>query len=53
MMKRGKVEEAAVVSEIGLIGYFISEGDQIIKNEVGGYLLRTKVNFFLLIFSDT
>ena len=27
MMKRGKVEETAVISEIGMIGYFISQGD--------------------------
>ena len=44
MMKRGKVEETAVISEIGILGYFLSKGDQLIKNEIGGYLLRNKVS---------
>lgn len=47
MMKNGKVTENGVISELGPIGYFLAKDDEIIKNEVGGYLTRTKV---LLIF---
>jgi hypothetical protein len=46
-MTKGKIRPINSVSEIGIIGYFISKGEEIIKNEIGGYLLRTKVKHLL------
>lgn len=43
MMKNGKVTETGVISELGPIGYFLAKKSEIIKNDVGGYLVRTKV----------
>jgi hypothetical protein len=49
-MTKGQISPCNCISEIGIVGYFISKDDQIIKNEVAGYLLRTKViNLFLKI----
>ena len=31
-----------MISEISVIGYFISTKDEILHNEIGGYLVRTK-----------
>ena len=31
-----------MISEISVIGYFISTKDEILFNEIGGYLVRTK-----------
>ncbi|CAD8124392.1 unnamed protein product [Paramecium sonneborni] len=42
MMRRGQLDIQAVISEISVIGYFINEGENILVNEVGGYLVRTK-----------
>ncbi|CAD8206345.1 unnamed protein product [Paramecium octaurelia] len=42
LMRRGQLDIQAVISEISVIGYFINEGEKILVNEVGGYLVRTK-----------
>ncbi|CAD8206062.1 unnamed protein product [Paramecium pentaurelia] len=42
MMRRGQLDIQAVISEISVIGYFINDGEKILVNEVGGYLVRTK-----------
>jgi hypothetical protein len=43
MVKMRKLEPAAVISEFSILGYYIAEEGKVIDNEVGGYLLRTKV----------
>ena len=53
LMIRGSIEVQACVSEIGVVGYFISEGDKIIKNEASGYTVRTKVKYVKYMFSNT
>ena len=32
-----------VISELGILGWYIGEGNQIIESKNGGYLLRTKL----------
>lgn len=43
-MRRGIIEGTSSISEVGILGYYISENEKMLVNEVGGYLLRTKVN---------
>ena len=43
MVKMRNLEPAAVISEIGILGYYISEDGKMVENRVGGYLNRTKV----------
>jgi hypothetical protein len=31
------------ISELGIFGYFFSDGNKLISNKLAGYLLRTKV----------
>ncbi|KAJ7323069.1 hypothetical protein OS493_032639 [Desmophyllum pertusum] len=31
-----------VILELGIVGIFVSRGDEVLVNKVGGYLLRTK-----------
>jgi len=42
LMRNKVLEVAPVISELGVFGYMISDKEKIIKNETGGYLLRTK-----------
>jgi glutathione synthase len=32
----------SVISELGVYGYFISNGESLVENKTAGYLLRTK-----------
>jgi glutathione synthase len=43
MLKKGQIDIQPSVSEVGIYGYFISDQNGLLKNEVGGYLVRTKV----------
>jgi hypothetical protein len=43
LKKGGKLEILPCISEVGLFGYFLSDQGQLLKNQVGGYLIRTKV----------
>ena len=49
LMKKGKVEKAGIISELGLLSYFITDKDRVIKNIAGGYLLRSKVEKYLML----
>ncbi|KAI8809864.1 glutathione synthase [Cladochytrium replicatum] len=42
MVRNGVLIKAAVVSEFGTYGIWLSEGDEVHLNETGGYLMRTK-----------
>ena len=42
MMRQGKSTEADVISELGIYGIWISDGDVCLFNDEGGHLLRTK-----------
>ncbi|TPX34917.1 glutathione synthase [Synchytrium microbalum] len=44
MVRLGKVIPGDVVSEVGIYGIWISEGDIVHMNETGGHLLRTKAS---------
>ncbi|KAL7752216.1 Glutathione synthetase [Sorochytrium milnesiophthora] len=44
LIRNGEYMEAEVVSELGIYGIWISNGDQVNTNDVGGYLLRTKTS---------
>jgi glutathione synthase len=42
MIRKGHIMEAHVVSELGIYGIWVSDGDVCLLNEDGGHLLRTK-----------
>lgn len=42
MVRNGVVTQVPVVSELGIYGTWVSDGDLILENEAGGHLLRTK-----------
>ncbi len=42
MIRKGKCIEAQVVSELGIYGIWVSDGDVCLLNEDAGHLLRTK-----------
>jgi glutathione synthase len=42
MIRRGKAIESDVISELGVYGIWVSDGDVCLLNECGGHLLRTK-----------
>lgn len=44
LVRHGKVTTADVVSELGVYGLWVSDGDTIHLNEAGGHLLRTKTS---------
>ncbi|CAF0925902.1 unnamed protein product [Brachionus calyciflorus] len=37
-----QLAKKSLISELGIFGFYISNGDKIIQNQTGGYLLRTK-----------
>lgn len=37
-----KSEKKNLISELGIYGYFINKGSDLVENQLGGYLLRTK-----------
>ncbi|ORZ33437.1 glutathione synthase [Catenaria anguillulae PL171] len=44
LVRQGEViQDAEVVSELGIYGIWVANGDHVVKNEAGGHLLRTKV----------
>ncbi|KAJ3015171.1 hypothetical protein HKX48_004752 [Thoreauomyces humboldtii] len=42
MVRHGKLITGEVISELGIYGLWISDGDKVIVNEHGGHLMRTK-----------
>ncbi|KAL0075944.1 glutathione synthetase [Phycomyces blakesleeanus] len=42
MVREGEIIEGDVASELGIYGIYLSDGDKVLVNEVGGHLLRTK-----------
>jgi len=42
IVRDGKAEDFKVISELGIYGIYLSQNDQPVINEHGGYLLRTK-----------
>ncbi|KAJ3049283.1 hypothetical protein HK097_009708 [Rhizophlyctis rosea] len=44
MVRQGALIEGEVVSELGVYGLWVSDGDEIHLNEAGGHLLRTKAS---------
>ena len=42
MVRNGAVSELPVVSELGIYGAWVSDGDKVLVNEAAGHLLRTK-----------
>lgn len=45
LVKKGKLEVAAVVCELGILGSFLAKGNLILNNRTAGYLCRTKKFF--------
>jgi len=43
-LREGILTNSSGVSELGIYGLFLSDGDKIIENSCGGHLLRTKVS---------
>lgn len=37
-----KSDKKNLISELGIYGYFINNGSNLVENQLGGYLLRTK-----------
>ncbi|KAG0346135.1 hypothetical protein BG004_002380, partial [Podila humilis] len=42
LLRRGELQRADVVSELGVYGIYLHSGQKIIRNDLGGHLLRTK-----------
>ena len=42
MVRRGQLSKVNAVSELGLFGALVVNGDQVVVNEYSGYLVRTK-----------
>ncbi len=42
MVKGGQIHSASVISELGIYGLWLSQGDCVYMNEEAGYLVRTK-----------
>jgi len=43
-LREGQLNSTLGVSELGIYGLFLSDGDTIVENKAGGHLLRTKVS---------
>lgn len=41
-LRNGEIVRANVVSELGFFGIYLHDGEKVLRNEDGGYLLRTK-----------
>ncbi|KAF9382550.1 hypothetical protein CPC16_009300 [Podila verticillata] len=42
LLRKGELQRADVVSELGVYGIYLHSGEQVVRNDVGGHLLRTK-----------
>jgi len=42
LLRKGELQRADVVSELGVYGIYLHNGEQVVRNDVGGHLLRTK-----------
>ena len=42
MVRRGQLSAVNAVSELGLFGALVVNGDEVVVNEYSGYLVRTK-----------
>ena len=49
MIREGKLSEVDSISELGIYGVFLRKGSKILLNEEAGHLVRTKVDFSLLL----
>jgi glutathione synthase len=41
-LRKGELQRASAVSELGIYGIYLHDGQSAIRNDNGGYLLRTK-----------
>lgn len=42
LLRKGELQRADVVSELGVYGIYLHDGHKVIRNDRGGHLLRTK-----------
>ncbi|KAF8942994.1 hypothetical protein BGZ47_005931 [Haplosporangium gracile] len=42
LLRKGQLQRADVVSELGVYGIYLHDGHKVIRNDSGGHLLRTK-----------
>ncbi|KAK3825225.1 MAG: glutathione synthase [Benniella sp.] len=42
LLRKGELQRASVVSELGIFGIYLHDGQSAIRNDNGGHLLRTK-----------
>ncbi|KAF9407232.1 hypothetical protein BGZ94_002783 [Podila epigama] len=42
LLRKGELQRADVVSELGVYGIYLNTGSEMVRNDVGGHLLRTK-----------
>lgn len=42
LLRKGQLQRADVVSELGVYGIYLHDGHKVIRNDNGGHLLRTK-----------
>ncbi|KAG0243011.1 hypothetical protein BGX31_011327 [Mortierella sp. GBA43] len=42
LLRKGEIQRANVVSELGVYGIYLHDGQKIVRNDNGGHLLRTK-----------
>ncbi|KAF9202444.1 hypothetical protein BGZ49_007404 [Haplosporangium sp. Z 27] len=42
LLRKGELQKADVVSELGVYGIYLNDGQKIVRNDNGGHLLRTK-----------
>ncbi|KAI1317202.1 hypothetical protein EDD11_008894 [Mortierella claussenii] len=42
LLRKGELQRADVVSELGVYGIYLHDGHQVVRNDNGGHLLRTK-----------
>ncbi|KAG0369503.1 glutathione synthase [Gamsiella multidivaricata] len=42
LLRKGEIQHADVVSELGIYGIYLHDGQSVVRNDNGGHLLRTK-----------